>query len=324
MEARLVRRMFEMAAQGHGGKAVAMALNQDGARTRSGARWGSSQVSAILNREAYLGWTVFNKRDRNRGGKANRPRSDWVVVKGTHEPIVDEELFNAVQEGLASRRTGNSPPARSGSSWLLSGLVSCGQCGAAYGISDYGRKKAYRYVQCITYIKNGKEACPGRRLRVDQLEAAIIERLKGHLLTDENLERMVRDLNRVIEQMAKRGADRLSRLRRASQEVAKRLQHQYEALEAGAVNMDEVGERIRTLQAEREALAKEMEEVGRQKDAKELEVTVGGLKRFREELFEVLQGDSLDEQRAFLGHFIQRVVVGKAKVKVIYNGIIRA
>jgi DNA invertase Pin-like site-specific DNA recombinase len=323
VEARLVRRMFEMAAQGHGVKAVAMTLNQDGARTRSGARWGSSQVSAILNNEVYLGHTIFNRRDRSRKGKVNRPRSDWVVVKGTHEPIVDERTFAAVQERLASRRTRNSPPARSGSSWLLSGLVSCGQCDAAYGISDYGRNKAYRYIQCITYVKKGKEACPGRRLRVDHLEAAVIERLRGHLLTDENLERMTEDLNGVTEQMAKRGADRLSRLRRASQEVAKRLQRQYEALEAGAVNMDEVGERIRALQAEREALAKEIEEVGRQKDAKGLRMTVEDLTRYREELFEVLQGDSIDEQRAFLGQFIHKVVVGKEKVKLVYSGLTR-
>jgi DNA invertase Pin-like site-specific DNA recombinase len=319
VEARLVRRMFEMVTQGHGLKAVAMALNREGAQTRTGAKWGSGQVSSILNNEAHIGWTVFNKKDRKLPGKVNRPRSDWVIVEDTHEPIVDEELFNAVQERLTSRRTRNSPPARSGSSWLLSGLVSCGQCGAAFGISDYGRKKAYRYCQCITYIKKGREICPGRRLRVDHLEAAVIGRLKDHLLTDANLERIAEDLNRVLEQMSERGADRLSRLRRANQEVAKRLQRQYEALEAGAVNVDEVGERIRALQAEREALAKEIEELGRVKSSRGLKVNVDDLKQYRKQLFEVLRGDGIDEQRAFLGQFIRRAVVGREKVKLIYT-----
>ncbi len=114
----------------------------------------------------------------------------------------------------------------------------------------------------------------------------------------------------------------LRKWRRASQEVAKRLQRQYEAIEASAINMDEVGDRIRALQAEREAIAKEMEEVGRQSGATGFKVNVEGLKRYREELFEVLQDDSVDEQRAFLGQFIQKVVVGEEKVKVVYIGVV--
>ena len=40
------------------------------------------------------------------------------------------------------------------------------------------------------------------------------------------------------------------------------------------------------------------------------------------EFFGVLQGDSIDEQRAFLGELIQKVVVGKEKVKVVYSAVL--
>ncbi len=43
--------------------------------------------------------------------------------------------------------------------------------------------------------QRGKDVCPGRRLRVDRLEEAVIERLKGHLLTDAKLEQMAKELN---------------------------------------------------------------------------------------------------------------------------------
>ena len=85
--------------------------------------------------------------------------------------------------------------------------------------------------------------------------------------------------------------------------------------------MDEVGERIRALQAEREAIAKEIEEVGRQSGATGFKVNVERLKRYREELFKVLQGDTLDEQKAFLGQFIQKLAVGADRVRVVYTGI---
>lgn len=42
----------------------------------------------------------------------------------------------------------------------------------------------------------------------------------------------------------------------------------------------------------------------------------------RMEFFGVLQGDSIDEQRAFLGELIQKVVVGKEKVKVVYSAVL--
>ena len=51
-------------------------------------------------------------------------------------------------------------------------------------------------------------------------------------------------------------------------------------------------------------------------------VNVEGLKRYREEFFGILKGESIDEQRAFLGQFIQRVVVGEEKVKVVYTGAV--
>jgi hypothetical protein len=51
-------------------------------------------------------------------------------------------------------------------------------------------------------------------------------------------------------------------------------------------------------------------------------VILDDLKRYKEELFEVLQGGSMDDQRAFLGHFIKRMVVGGGKVQVVYSAVI--
>ena len=32
------------------------------------------------------------------------PRSEWIVVPNMHEPIIDEELWNAVQDRLKNRQ----------------------------------------------------------------------------------------------------------------------------------------------------------------------------------------------------------------------------
>ena len=56
-----------------------------------------------------------------------KPRDEWVLIK--LEPIVDEELFRAVQEKLASRSPERVPPRVMNCPTLLTGLLKCGVCG---------------------------------------------------------------------------------------------------------------------------------------------------------------------------------------------------
>nr|WP_277934476.1 recombinase family protein [Parablautia intestinalis] len=46
-----------------------------------------------------------------------RPKSEWYVVEGTHEPIIDRELWDTVQR-LLSQRT---KPFRTGTIGLFAG-----------------------------------------------------------------------------------------------------------------------------------------------------------------------------------------------------------
>ena len=41
-------------------------------------------------------------------GQQCLPEKEWVIVRGTHEALVDEEIFNRVQERMdRARRRGN-------------------------------------------------------------------------------------------------------------------------------------------------------------------------------------------------------------------------
>ena len=60
----------------------------------------------MLKNEIYIGNMVQGKYGsvsyKTKQNKP-RPRSEWYVVKGTHEPIIDRDLWNRVQESLASK-----------------------------------------------------------------------------------------------------------------------------------------------------------------------------------------------------------------------------
>ena len=60
-------------------------------------------MAQILPNETYIGWTVFDKRDKKRVGKQFKPEDEWIIIKNTHEPIISEELFNGMQKLIQER-----------------------------------------------------------------------------------------------------------------------------------------------------------------------------------------------------------------------------
>jgi len=194
-ESETVKLIFELYAKGNGMKNIAIYLNTHGHKSRSGGKWSTNTVANILKNETYLGWTVFNKRDKKTYGKQFKPREQWIVVKNTHDPIISQDLFDNVQRLIKQREPKNQPARVTASTYLLSGLIRCGKCDGSYGVTGYGRGKKYAYYNCIRYSKQGKSVCPGHRVRADELDKEVINRVKSLLFSDQNIKKLVEDLN---------------------------------------------------------------------------------------------------------------------------------
>lgn len=133
-EAKVVKLIFELYAKGNGLKNIVMELAKRGIKPRSGTYWSKSTVANILRNETYIGWTVFNKRDKKTTGRQFKPKDEWVIIKNTHRPIISEELFNRVQKLIEERHPKNTPAQVTASQYLLSGLMRCGKCGELMGL----------------------------------------------------------------------------------------------------------------------------------------------------------------------------------------------
>ena len=60
--------------------------------------WTYSTIHKILKNEMYIGNMVQNKYFRTMHGKAQKlPESEWIIVKNTHEAIIDREVWDKVQ-----------------------------------------------------------------------------------------------------------------------------------------------------------------------------------------------------------------------------------
>ncbi|WP_411735633.1 recombinase family protein [Paenibacillus sp. M2] len=99
-EAKVVQQMFQMAAEGHGGKRIARELNNQ--NIIEGRRWAPSTVLAILDNPVYLGKRVWNKKS-DAHGKQN-DISEWIVTENAHPAIVNQETWDAAHASLMARK----------------------------------------------------------------------------------------------------------------------------------------------------------------------------------------------------------------------------
>lgn len=149
-EAAIVRRIFQMVADGAGTKAIAKRLNAERApcpRPQRGrpAGWVPSSVRAILLRETYRGRIVWGRtKGRNEAGErkaSRRPDREWLTVPAEHLRIVSDALWTAAHRRMAATaatylktpdgQLHGRPPTGIGSRYLLTGLSACA-CGSGF------------------------------------------------------------------------------------------------------------------------------------------------------------------------------------------------
>jgi DNA invertase Pin-like site-specific DNA recombinase len=127
---RLIYRLF-LEGDGNRGplgvKAIACYLNERSIFTRDGGRWGLAQIHTILTRTTYIGEHRFNTRSHK--DREKKPKSEVVTM--AVPPLIDRDLFDAVQARLKSRNPKRVPARVTTSPVLLTGICFCARCGGA-------------------------------------------------------------------------------------------------------------------------------------------------------------------------------------------------
>lgn len=173
-EATFIREVFQLYIANNGGKSVARELNSRGHWYRKGKPWSKDLVLKVLEEFAVAGTYLWGKYDAKTRRK--KARSEWLPLKV--DPIVEPALFDLVGR-LRSQRGPTRNPGRAPSpEMLLRGLVRCGKCGSSYTLESSGKKVKgevyqYRYYNCRTACRVGKEACPGGRVSAARLDSAV-------------------------------------------------------------------------------------------------------------------------------------------------------
>jgi site-specific DNA recombinase len=269
-EASVVRRIFEMCAAGHGGRAIAKTLNADGEpapRAQQGrpVAWAQSSVWAILRRPLYRGEIVWNQsRKRDRWGrKHQRPRAaeEWLRREAEDLRIVSETLWTAAHARLAGARedylmrtTGRMwgrPTNGTESKYLLTGLAQCGCCSGGLFVHSrsHGGHRAYFYA-CGSYHLKGRQVCENRQLLPMGLtDFQVLDAFKRQLLNPSVIERALLKLEARLD--APRDDSRANSLL----EERRRLEAEIARLTAALASGGDLSSLVAALRAREQRLA---------------------------------------------------------------------
>ena len=310
-----VRRMFAMAQAGLGTKEITKQLNAEGLLSPQGKHWGKGRVHAILTSPVYAGTLVWGERGRYHQAAGLAP----LRLEGAVPALVDRNVFDEVQELLHGRAPAVVHPRRVTSPYLLSGFVFCGGCGAR--MSGHAAKSGrFHYYACGTAARAGRDLCDAKLVPQPLIERLVVDRVRTVVLEEEHIAELVRLINDEL-RAALDGVDqRREHLKRQGAEVNRRLDRLYEALETGALSLDDLAPRIKELRERQDLLHRAEREAQEAAYAGHIElVNREQVLNYVRDLRGTLTTGTPAEQRAFLKSFVRSVTVKGAEVTVEYT-----
>lgn len=155
-EIELIKYIFESIKSGKSYYSISRNLNDKGFRTNKGNLFQPRRVQYIASNPLYKGYL----------------NTSFGIKKGKHQPIIQESLFNEVQEIIQDRKSKykrKAQPPERGKHWL-SGILRCKYCNSAFSYKIcYGGRKDRFFCSSISH---------NHSLKVETLEQLVISNLK--------------------------------------------------------------------------------------------------------------------------------------------------
>ena len=195
-QAIVVRRIFDMCLDGLSFFKIAKRLTDERVKTPAQyysfewknnynlklGEWHSRTIRDILTNQVYTGDLVQNRRSKvnYKVKKVVRNNSkDYIIVEGTHEPIIDKETFYEVQKRIPKNVGRNEKK----EVHLLDGLMYCGDCGHRISVQPRRKKDNRCYTICNyyrTYIR--QKFCTLHCNNYDVLERVVLDTLMSYCI----------------------------------------------------------------------------------------------------------------------------------------------
>lgn len=315
-EAQLVREIYKRYIGGSGGMALAKQLTEEG-KLHRGRTWSRDSILKVLSDTCAVGTLHWGVRDSRTG--RYRDKSQAVAMKVP--AIVDHDTFAEVQRLRAQRDPDKKGTEGYTGPLLLGGLMRCGKCGKTLQLEASGKNAGrYRYYNCRTTARQGKAACSGYRVQEKKLNAALVENFIAQGLSEERLDKTLRQLAASQAKMGETARATRAKLQGEIEALDQRIQRWVDAFEQGA-DIETLGaDRLRSLKEERSRLLAQLHDTPEPKPLPPYVFKRAVQDRFRTTVEKALRSMDRTEARPWLEALIERAEITDGDVSVQVRG----
>jgi len=292
--AQAVRLVYDLARQGYGAMRIRTTLTEmkvltpsaylhkvnpknyaklyDNAAEHVFYSWSTGQVERILDNEIYIGNMIHHKeiqvsfKDRRR---QRQPREKWHRVKGTHEPIIEPELWYMLRERFQHR----GGVTRKYPKNVFARIARCADCGRSMWLtpcqydSHLQKMTERRYLHCSTNrTYRSKHMCATHTINYSKLCELVLNDVHQYAaLALENPDNLLTDLSDMENKQRQKNLKRLKDEHKSSSdrlcELSSLLQKLFEENATGRMSDANYEMLFRKYQDEQESLAPLVEEL---------------------------------------------------------------
>ena len=329
----VVKRIFDMRAQGMSSLRIASVLNKEGIlcpseyyyqqtekenTLRNRHLWCRTSIEQMLRNPMYLGHMVQLKVtsvSHKNHKQVKKDESEWAVVENTHEPIITQEIWDRCREIDNERSTGRVT--KQGIVRPLSALMYCADCG--FRMKNTSRNDSRKsdgsrmqFYICSTYSNYGKERCSAHYIEGDSIEQIVLDDIRSMLqlvAEDEDKAKKVflARKQKNIDHQTTADKDKLQTAKKRIAELDKLMQSAYEDKVSGEMPASVCAKLLEKYEAEQNALSFQVQDIESRlltmkQDEKDVDEFISRLRKYkgakvltREMCLELIDSVTIDE-----------------------------
>ena len=320
----IVKKIFQLFLEGKGKISIAMILNREGVlcpseyKKQNGLNYNNGQklsgtqywtyatIHRMLNNEIYIGNMVQHKNNRsNFRNKASLTvdKDEWIVVENTHEPIIDKETWDLVQDLL--KRDTRVVDFKSNVS-LFAGFIKCADCGRA--LCRTVRNEVASYL-CGSYKRYGTGICSSHSIKEEVLQEIILNELKNFIGNILSIDKLLNEI--AINQQSiiihKNIEDQLVKLEADKSKVFKLKKAVYEDYKLGDLSRDDYLQYKEDYEKQEENIALQIESLNSEYKSEKILIERDFIKQFKK------YKNISELDRDILADFIENIYISEDK-----------
>jgi len=297
-EAPIRKLMYELFLKHHRKKTVARLLNDQGFRTRGGAKWSDTTIERLLRDSTAKGVRISNY--SRSVGKSKpielKPESDWVYHEC--ERIISDELWADVNAILDNQRTTRKRPTKQ-VVHLFAGKAIC-ECGGKLYVHT-SNKSRYVCAACRTKIP------------IVDLEGIFHEQLKAYALSPGEVEKHLETAHDLVRQKD----DLIAVLENERNKITKQQNSFLDLYQEGKLSKDDFGTRYGPLADRLKEIDEELPALEASRDVLKINsLSTEEVIAAATDLYSRWPSLAREEQRSIIEAIVERITVGKDEISI--------